>query len=56
MEGFNGTFRDHEVTFRDLKKTDTPIIDGFMVYYNYTKNTLGLLDGYQLKIQTLMID
>ena len=42
MERFNGTFRDREVAFRGLKKTDTALIGGFMAYYNYTKKHIGL--------------
>lgn len=37
IERFNGTFRDREINFRDLKKSDTPIIDGMKIYYNYNR-------------------
>ncbi|MDI1494967.1 MAG: Integrase protein family [Cenarchaeum symbiont of Oopsacas minuta] len=42
MERFNGTFRDREINFRGLKKTDTALIGGFKTYYNYTKKHMGL--------------
>lgn len=42
MELFNGPFRDHEVTFRCLKKLDTPLICGFQTFYNYTKKHMSL--------------
>lgn len=42
MEQFNGTFRDREVVFRGLKKSDTHLIDGMKIYYNYTKKHIGL--------------
>ena len=44
IKRFNGTFRDREVAFRGFKKTDTVLIDGFMAFYNYTKNTSILGD------------
>lgn len=37
MERLNGEIRDREKTFRELKKFDTPIIEGMKVYYNFTK-------------------
>ncbi len=42
MERFNGSFRDREQAFRDLKKQDTPIIDGLKIYYNFTRKHEGL--------------
>ena len=44
MERLNGEIRDREKVFRGLKKTDTAILDGMRVYYNYTKKH-GALDG-----------
>lgn len=37
MERLNGKIRDRDKVFRDLKKIDTPIIDGMTTYYNFTK-------------------
>ena len=42
MERFNGTVRDRELTFRGLKKSDTALIGGYQVFYNYTKKHIGL--------------
>ncbi len=44
MERLNGEIRDREKVFRDLKKTDTAILDGMRVYYNFTKKH-GALNG-----------
>jgi putative transposase len=44
MERLNGEIRDREKVFRDLKKMDTPIIEGMRVYYNFTKKH-GSLNG-----------
>ena len=42
MEHFNGTFRDRELAFGDLKKSDTTLIGDYQVFYNYTKKHMGL--------------
>ena len=44
MERFNWTFRDREINFRGLKKSDTSIIDGMKIYYNYTRKHMELKD------------
>ena len=44
MERFNGTFRQREKTFRSLKKMDSVIIDGFMIYYNFIRFHTGIND------------
>ena len=44
MERLNGEIRDHEKVFRDLKRFDTPLIDGLKAYYNFTKKR-GSLKG-----------
>ena len=44
MERFNETFKDHELTFSDLKKSDTDLIGYYQAFYNYTKKHIGL-DG-----------
>ena len=44
MERLNGEIRDREKVFRGLKKSDTPIIKGMWVYYNFTKKH-GALNG-----------
>ena len=44
MERFNGSFRDREQAFRGLKKQDSSIIDGYYIYYNFTRKHLAL-DG-----------
>ena len=42
MERFNGSFRDREQVFRGLKKQDSSIIDGYYIYYNFTRKHLAL--------------
>ena len=44
MERLNGEIMDHEKVFRDLKRFDTPLIDGLTAYYNFTKKH-GSLKG-----------
>ena len=34
---FNGIFRDRELTFRGLKKSDMALIGGYQAFCNYTK-------------------
>ena len=43
MERFSGSFGDREQVFRDLKNKSF-IIDGYYVYYNFTRKYLAL-DG-----------
>ena len=42
MERFNGTFRYREKLFLGLKKRDSPILDGFYIYYNFTRKHQAL--------------
>ena len=44
MERFNGTFQDHEINFKWIKKKYTVLIDGFQVYYNYIEKHIDF-DG-----------
>ncbi len=37
MERFNGEVRDRERVMRGLKKTNTPILDGYQVFHNYVR-------------------
>ena len=42
MERFNNTWRTREIVFRGLEKQDTPVIDGFKIYYNFTRKHIAL--------------
>ena len=42
MERFNGSFRYREQAFRGLKKQDSSIIDGYYIYYNFSRKHLAL--------------
>ncbi len=44
MERLNGTMRDWEQTRRGLKKMNSPMFKGFMIFYNFVKKHGGL-DG-----------
>lgn len=44
MERLNGEIRDREKVFRGLKRVDTEILNGYRVYYNFTKKH-GSLKG-----------
>jgi transposase-like protein len=44
MERWNGSFRDREKVVRGLKKDDSPLVDGYMIYHNYVRPHMGL-DG-----------
>ena len=43
-EGLNGEIGDREKAFRGLRKTDTAVLDGMRVCYNFTKKH-GALNG-----------
>ena len=51
MERFNGTFRDRELSFRGLKKSYTPLIDGFQAFCNYTKKHMDLGGKHLQRLQ-----
>ena len=55
MERFNGTFRDRDLAFRDLKKSDTALIGGYQVFYNCTKKHMVLMAKLHLNLQTLKL-
>ena len=44
MERLNGEFRDREKIIRGVKKTDSPIFDGYQIYHNYFRPHMAL-DG-----------
>ena len=46
MGRLNGEIRDREKVFRDLKKFNTPLIDGMTAYYNFTKKHSSLNRSY----------
>jgi transposase InsO family protein len=37
MERYHGTFKERTKVMRNLKKTDTPILDGQRIYYNHIR-------------------
>lgn len=38
----NGEVRDREKTMRGLKKVDTPILAGYLIFHNYVRTHDGL--------------
>ena len=54
MERLNGEIRYREKVFRDLKKFDTPLIDGLKAYYNFTKKHNSLKD--KTPVEQVMIE
>jgi hypothetical protein len=42
MERLNGEICDREKTIRGIKKTDTAILKGYQLYYNYFRDHEGL--------------
>ena len=43
MERLNGTIKDREVAYRDIKKMTSHLFDGFQTFYNFSKKH-GSLD------------
>lgn len=56
MERFNRTFRDREVAFRGLKKTNTPLIDGMRTHYNFTKKHISLNGKTPAEASNILVD
>jgi transposase-like protein len=44
MERFNGELRDREKVMRSLKRSNSPIIDGYQIFHNFVRTHEGL-DG-----------
>lgn len=44
MERLNGEIRDREKVVRGVKKSDSPLIDGYQIYHNYVRPHMAL-DG-----------
>lgn len=42
MERFNGEARDREKVTRGLKKTDTPVLTGYQIFYDFVREHEGL--------------
>jgi hypothetical protein len=49
MERFNGEVRDKEKVMRNLKKKDTPLLDGYQIYHNFIKETPAEMCGLMFK-------
>jgi len=44
IERFHGTLKDRTQVMRDLKKPETAIVEGFLVFYNYFRPHESLKD------------
>ena len=42
MERLNGTIRDREVAYREIKKMNSHLFDGFPTFYNFSKKHGGI--------------
>ncbi|MGQ0606766.1 MAG: hypothetical protein ACT4OD_07475 [Candidatus Nitrosotenuis sp.] len=42
MERLNNEIRDREKVMRNLKRQDTPIIEGYRIYHNYIRPHMAL--------------
>ncbi len=42
MERMNGEIRDREKVVRGVKKTDSPLIDGYQIYHNFVRPHMAL--------------
>jgi transposase InsO family protein len=42
VERYHGTFKERNKVMRNLKNTDTPILDGQRIYYNHIRPHQGL--------------
>jgi hypothetical protein len=44
MERLNGEIRDREKVVRGVKKSDSPLIEGYQIFHNYVRPHMAL-DG-----------
>lgn len=42
MERLNGEFRDREKVVRGVKKSNSPLIEGYQIYHNYIRPHMAL--------------
>ena len=56
MERFNGEVRDREKVMRNLKKKDTPILDGYQIYHNFIREHQGLKNKTPAETCGVMIE
>ena len=57
MQSFQAhTFRDRELAFRSLRKSNTVLIGGYQTFYNYTKKHIDLGGLTPAKASNIKID
>ncbi len=56
MERLNGTIRDREVSYRGIKKMNSPLFDGFQIYYNFSKKHGGIGNKTPAEMAKIEVD
>ncbi len=56
MERLNGTIRDREVSYRGIKKMDSPLFDGFQTFYNFSKKHGGINGKTPAEMAKIQVD
>ena len=56
MERLNGIIRDREVSYRGIKKMDSPLFDGFQTFYNFSKKHGGIGKKTPAELAGIVVD
>ncbi|MCJ8306689.1 MAG: DDE-type integrase/transposase/recombinase [Nitrosopumilus sp.] len=56
MERLNGTIRDREVSYRGIKKMDSPLFEGFQTFYNFSKKHGGINGKTPAEMAKIQVD
>ncbi len=56
MERLNGTIRDREIAYRGIKKMDSPLFDGFQIFYNFSKKHGGIGKKTPAEMAGIIVD
>ena len=56
MERLNGTIRDREVSYRGIKKMDSPLFAGFQTFYNFSKKHGGIGKKTPAELAGILVD
>ena len=56
MERLNGTIRDREVSYRGIKKMDSPLFVGFQTFYNFSKKHGGIGKKTPAELAGIIVD
>ena len=56
MERLNGTIRDREVSYRGIKKMNSPLFAGFQTFYNFSKKHGGIGKKTPAEMAGILVD